>query len=360
MRNTLFSHFEPRGKIGGDTKRMRYVDIAFFIGIILVIFGHSHPLDSSWWHTWYRDSNEFIYTFHMQLFFFVGGYLTVHSKGIDKIGYSKWASSKLWKFLVPYFVLTFIAFVPKALLGDTSDVVNLSFNYIFYNTFINPRVGIWGHFWYIPAFLFLDLIWGIWRAKSPNNKDIYKQGLIIGLLFSLALGCYPIRTDMYVLYDISQQAIFFALGVLLAVAKPILWDKAWKNLLALPICGTIVYFLYKHGHYQYDPTPVINVIVGLALVWIVWSISVLLSKFSFMSFTEKLTKYSFNIYVYSWPAQAAADAVLRRMGVNWLAIVGILFVIGLIAPLIIVKIYTSLKFLHCKFFDYLIGVQTQK
>lgn len=161
--NNIFSKFDPQGILPGNDKHFRYIDMVYFIGIILVVWGHSHPLDSSWWGTWYSDLNGFIYTFHMPLYFFIGGYLMVHSNSIDKLGYRKWAIGKLWKFLIPYFVLTAIAYIPKAMLGDTSDVVELSLGYFLKTTFLIPRIGVWGHFWFIPAFLSLDLLWGAWR-----------------------------------------------------------------------------------------------------------------------------------------------------------------------------------------------------
>ena len=151
--------------------------MAYFIGIILVIWGHSHPLDSSWWGTWYSRLNGFIYTFHMPLYFFIGGYLMVHSKSIDKLGYKKWAVGKLWKFFVPYFVLTALAFVPKAILGDTSDAVELSIGYTSRQPFLSRELGygdisglfphfcrliscgVHGGFWQRNPYMFTESVW---------------------------------------------------------------------------------------------------------------------------------------------------------------------------------------------------------
>lgn len=360
MTKSLFGTFNPQGRIDNADKRMRYIDLAYFICIILVVLGHSHPLDSSWWNTWYRDLNEIIYTFHMQVYFFIGGYLMVNSKSVDRLGYKKWAFSKILKFAIPYIVLTTIAFIPKAMLGDTSDVVELSLSYFLKTTFLVPRAGVWGHFWFIPAFLFLDLVWGFWRSIAPKHVWGYRIGLIIGVVVSVLMAVFPIRTDLFVLYDLSQQAAFYALGIVLALVKPYFWDKKWKNIISVIVCVPVAVLLFPYGHYHYDPTPYVNLIVGLALVWIIWSISVLVTKSVTFSLPEKLTKYNFNIYLYSWPAQAALDAVLRRLGVNWLAILAILFVSGFVFPILIVNVYKKLRFLHCKFFDLLIGVDTAR
>ena len=357
MSQTNLKHFSPQGVLDPAQKRFSYVEMAYFLGIILVVWGHSHPLDSSWWGTWYSDLNGFIYTFHMQLYFMIGGYLLVHSHGIDKVGYKVWTKGKLLKFLIPYIVLTALAFIPKAMLGDTSDVVELSLGYFLKTTFLIPRIGVWGHFWFIPTFLLFDVLWGIWRYYGSKNDTVYRVGLLIGFLISLLLALFPIKTDWFLLYDISQVAIFYAIGILLALERPVLWNRPWKSILSIAVCSVFAFILYPYGHYQYTPFPPVVFLESLLLVWIFWNLALLLSRFNW-TFPSKLVKYSFNIYIYSWPAQAALDALLRRLGVNWLAIIAILFISGFVVPLLIVWIYRKLTFIHCKFFDYLIGVTT--
>ena len=349
------NHFVPKGLLKNGEERFRYIDMAYFMGMILVVWGHSHPLDSSWWNTWYASLNGFIYTFHMQLYFFLGGYLLVHSKSIDRQTYSAWAKEKLIKFLVPYVVLTLLAFIPKAMLGDTTDVVEHSLGYLLKTTFLIPRVGVWGHFWFIPCFLVLDLAWGFWRSRAQHSKWIYQIGLVAGCAVSLLLALKPIRTDLFVLYDLSQQAIFFACGILLALLKPVIWDKWWKNITSIVLCAVAVYILYPMGNYAGGNFSIF-IIVGFLLVWICWNLAHLLSKTPF-KLPSKLSKYAFNIYIYSWPAQAAMDAVLRRLGVNWLMIIGILFVTGFTVPLLIIWVYRKMTWSHCRFFDYLIGIK---
>lgn len=355
MKNTSFN---PKGIIKSEDNRFRYIDILYVIGIILVVWGHSHPLNDSWFGTWYSDLNALIYTFHMPLFFFIGGYLMVFSKSVEKQGYFKWALGKLLKFLIPYLVLTAIAFFPKGMLGDTSDNVELSFEYFFRTTFLIPRNGVWGHFWFIPTFLTLDLVWGAWRSFVHKGKAIYISVLAVLTAVSIYLAVCPIPTDYFVLYDISQVALFYAIGILTALIKPVLWDRQWKNWCWIVICTVSAYFLYPYGNFRIRTVPIINFLVGMMIVWACWNLAKSLTSIKSSKICKKITQYNFSIYIYSWPAQAVLDTILRRMGVNWIAIIFILFVSGFIFPLLIVTIYKKLKFLHCKFFDYLIGIQT--
>ncbi|MBR3998613.1 MAG: acyltransferase family protein, partial [Clostridia bacterium] len=111
MRKITLHRFAGYGILKSQNNRLEYVDLMYLFGILMVVWGHSHPLDGSWWGTWYEHINVFIYSFHMPLYFFLGGYLMVHSSSIDRTGYKNWAISKLLKFLIPYIVLTAIAYL---------------------------------------------------------------------------------------------------------------------------------------------------------------------------------------------------------------------------------------------------------
>lgn len=294
----------------------------------------------------------------MPLFFFIGGFLMVYSKSIESLGYRKWALEKTLKFLIPYFILTLIAFYPKYLLGDTTDTVDFSLSYLFRTTVLIPRAGIWGHFWFIPTFLILDLIWGAWRS-NVSKPAVYKYGLVFGTIFSFLLAVFPIITDYFVIYDVCQVAIFYALGIITALSKPILWDKHRKNWIWIAICAPLAYIFYPYGNYVVRDVPFINFLVGILLVWLCWNLAKSLSAFGFTKLSTKLTQYNFSIFVYSWPAQSLLDVILRRLGVNWIIIVISMFIFGFIVPLTIVFVYKRMKFLNCRFFDYLLGIQTK-
>lgn len=350
--------FIPKGGLGEPTeRRMNYVDMAYFIGIVLVVWGHSHPISSDWWGTWYSDLNAFIYSFHIPLFFFIGGYLMVFSKSIDELGFRKWAAEKLKKFLVPYLVLTVLAYVPKAMLGDTTDAVELSIGYFLKTTFLIPRQGVWGHFWFIATFLVTELFWGLWRSKVKNGKLVPKILFAIGVVGCLAMMIWPVYTDYLMINDLRFHAIFYPCGIVAAMVKPVFWDKKWKNMAAIAMSATGAYFLYPYGNFQIQLNPFINFAVGMLLVWCVWNIAVLLGRKHYRM-VNFLVRDSFTVFIYSWPAQAAVDVILRRLGVNWLVIIGVLFVTGFVFPLVLANGYRRMRKFHCGFLDALFGVRT--
>ena len=90
--------------------RLREIDMLYALGTLLVILGHSHPND---WSTFPGKWIEFIYTFHMPLFFLIAGYLFAYSDSMSRLGYFKWLKEKALRLLTPYVILTLVTFVPK-------------------------------------------------------------------------------------------------------------------------------------------------------------------------------------------------------------------------------------------------------
>lgn len=69
-------------------KHYTEIDHLYTIGVVLVILGHSHSSD---WDTFsgtiLETALEFLYTFHMPLFFVIAGFLFASSSRIDQEGY---------------------------------------------------------------------------------------------------------------------------------------------------------------------------------------------------------------------------------------------------------------------------------
>ena len=344
---SFFFAYNPQGIIKTEEKRLRYIDVAYLIGVILVVFGHSHPISDAWWGTWCSDFIGFIYSFHMQFYFFIAGYLLIHSHSIDKLGYKKWAFKKLLKFGIPYVLLSIIAYYPKSLIGNTSDIVELNPIYFLRNTFLVPREGVWGHFWFITAFITIDLLWGIWRAYAPKNVHVYRFGLILGGIISVILVFFPFRTDWFTLQDISFVAIFYFLGIVIALAKPSTWNTITKNLLAIIPCAVLVYLLYPYGNFTnftFTETPEINFLVALGMVWICWSLAHVISKISKSKLPAIMSDMNYTIFLYSWPAQATLEAFIRNMQFSLVLKVLALFILGFTFPIILTVCYKKFPF----------------
>ncbi len=342
-KNNEFTKISPAGGY------LRYIDYAYFIGVLLVVFGHSHPL-GEWSIPWYESVDTFIYRFHMPLFFFIGGFLLVRSGSIDKEGYFVWMKKKLLKFGVPYFVLTLVAYIPKYLLGDTTDTVDLNVFYLIKNIFLTPRGGVWGHFWFIYVYLVFCAVWALWRAYGKNKIVLW-----IGAGISLLLSVIQIDTTWFALADVSANAAYYAGGILFAVYIGNLKSDIRKDAAVSVICIVGSILLYP----CYEINGVFEVIETFLLVGCVWEISHILALYNPAKIIQLVSKYAFTIYIYAWPAQAVMETILRRIGITGNPVIVVLFITGMAFPAILLLVYSKCKRIHCKFLDYLFGMKTK-
>ena len=71
-----------------------------------------------------------------------------------------------------------------------------------------------------------------------------------------------------------------------------------------------------------------------------------------------ISENSLTVYVYSWFFQAAVMLLCDRSGFHWAATCGLMFVAGLVGPIVLIFIYQKLAILHNRFFDLLLGVKS--
>ena len=121
--------------------KIGFIAAARFVGILLVVSGHSYPFDvyisPRLW-----KIKDFIYLFHMPLFLFLSGYLLTYNTRPT----GSYICRRAVRLLVPYFALSAIAFVPKVLVQQfLNDSVEFSVWYLI-KTELIPRDNVWGHF----------------------------------------------------------------------------------------------------------------------------------------------------------------------------------------------------------------------
>lgn len=160
--------------MGRLSEKLDYITILYGLAVILVIFGHSHPL-----HVEYPIFLEkiigFIYLFHMPLFFFISGILVVYTDSNRNI--YEWWMKKAGKLMFPYIFLTILAWGPKTILGSyMKDNMEVSISNFIRIIFI-PRENVWGHFWYIPVYLILMLLAAsAWKYHKNRPNKIFLGG----------------------------------------------------------------------------------------------------------------------------------------------------------------------------------------
>lgn len=301
--------------------KIGFIAVARCIGILLVVFGHSYPFDVYISPIMWKI-NEFIYTFHMPLFLFLSGYLVTHNTRPA----GSYIRRRGVRLMVPYFVLSVIAFVPKALIQQLlNDSVEFSVWYLI-KTELIPRDNVWGHFWYIPV-VFALCCFGVLMLKQMRNHRAAGWTLLAATWLLLFV---PQTTDWFALEDLRKTSFYFVLGMVLAIRDPearVVSNRCW--LLAFPASLA----LFVAGN-----TTLTNSVIACLMIGFVLYIGTRLPLNKSGLFTV-IEKNSFTIFLLSWPAQAVVEVVCNKLlHLPVLLTMGMMFLAGIAVPLIYVKI----------------------
>ncbi|MFQ3616997.1 MAG: acyltransferase family protein [Cyanobacteriota bacterium] len=207
-------------------QRIALIDFAKGIGIFLVVLGHvlrglvGPVLEEN---ALTQILDQWIYAFHMPLFFFLSGYLAERS--VSK-SWGALVSSKLRAIAYPYFLWSVIQETLRHLAGISDQ----------------PLSSLW-RILYLPIlqFWFLYVLFAVWlfyvllrKLEMPIAVCFVGFALLFASeMIDLSLGPWP------VLYMMRLNGIYFALG---AIASGVDWverfDKVQRSIL-LPsaFCG---------------------------------------------------------------------------------------------------------------------------
>ena len=190
---------DTKGKTTRIAERVHWLDVAKGFGIILVVIGHIYKNEIVY---------NWIYSFHMPLFFFIAGYLYKKKNIIDDIKH------RLQTILVPYFdfgvlvLLYWIVFeryfrdsilsIPKAILGLLLGI----YSFLDFNV----------HLWFLPCFFVTVILYNILRNSIGKRVTYIASAFLsmVGVVLNLPVidkGTLPFCADLVLIY-----IGFYALG----------------------------------------------------------------------------------------------------------------------------------------------------
>jgi len=233
------------------SKRIGYLDIARGIGILLVVLGHNDFEALS------PFGQQFIYSFHMPLFFFLSGYFI--NTAISFLDYFKKRFNSVLK---PYLFTIFLIYF--ALVSFEKLSFQTAIGRIIKSLYGSIRYIDWGQLWFLPhlfvvslyAFIFIALVsklrnrwitWGILlvtlaisipflRVLYPFSVSVFgKEYEIYGLPFSLDV--------------IFVSGFFFILG---NEVRQVTSEKTFDSIFLLISAGTGSILLNYFFPYQVD------------------------------------------------------------------------------------------------------------
>ena len=229
--------------MGNSIKRDSSIDIVKGIGIILMVIGHSGC--SKWLH-------DFIYAFHMPLFFICSGYfykpistgegqLTFCKKRINGlyVPYVKW--SILFLLLHNVFYKLNIYSDSYGYMGSTSSLYDFMDVVVRLKDILLSMEGhedLLGGFWFLRVLLFaslgysvIDLLLNKWKNRNLKNAIVFCA------LFGLTIFAWYTSMHVWVfdsLFLIMYGCLFFVVGYLYkSYSLTLCLNKSWVNLICL-------------------------------------------------------------------------------------------------------------------------------
>lgn len=177
------------------------------IGILLVVFGHSFYLFPR--HT---PVLQWIYAFHMPLFFFLSGYLLryTHPRTNEVVltGRKGYLTRRARRLLLPYVVISSLAFVPKALLSQfVVRPVHLTWHdYI--DNIIYPFHNVIVAYWFLPT---LFLVMAVFMMGARLGLHRHPFIVLCGSILLYALVDYNFDSLLNI-RGVAHFLIFFVAG----------------------------------------------------------------------------------------------------------------------------------------------------
>lgn len=283
------------------------------IGIILVVLGHS-------FHE-YPDGEtgrslllyRMIYSFHMQLFMFVSGFLMVFTTRLrtssDQPGITKFIRQKISRLLLPFVVLTLVTFIPRAAMsGFADDTVELSIGSLGRSLLYADSLVI-PFFWFLQAcFILLALTYTtitLGEKARVNNAALY---LIIVLLFAV-LPFMPFEYgSFFSVNEVVRLGLYFVLGAAYSrftdsIDHIIPWTSP-LFLIAVAAAWAALFFLT-------EGTPWIRFcsVAGIAMCI---SAAKLMERHG-VTALDHLVGANYMIFLLSWYCNVAAQQVLHHL-----------------------------------------------
>lgn len=252
-------------------KRDETFDVMKGIGILAVIIGHgSIPL----------FLKDFIYTWHMPLFFMISGYFYKQKPQID---YVKANFRQLFfPYLVTSIIIVICAFIKEYINGKDDWLFRFYAMLIGSGLPTNPMLGEFsiGAIWFLQALFWCRIVYNFLFYKVENMINLWGGVLVISIIATYA-GLY-IFIPTNILQGV-QALLFFHIGYMAKNHEIIPRDmNAFIVLAILFLCfvsvqtGSIYMVSCQYGYWP------INIVAAIGMTFLIWKVSQKFKKIKFL------------------------------------------------------------------------------
>jgi fucose 4-O-acetylase-like acetyltransferase len=317
-------------KVGAGRDPIEWMLIAKGIGTILVVAGHFHPETSP---TYWSETTNIIYSFHMPLFFILSGYLYSHGK----YSYSDLIKTKAKRLLYPFASVAGLFLLIKYMAGQ---VINLDYpvdiNSI-YSLLSDPFNSYMPLLWFVHALFLMFVIYPLARLFL-NNLSILLLLLVINAVFG---------SDYLVFGAALANMPFFVIGIIFRENKKLSkmtisadWRYIFAALMVFSLAFVLRLSVNTESVYWYPIKLFLGVVGSLFVINISHAISSLSGK-KIKSVLLQIGYYSMTIYLFHTLFESSVKIgilqVFKNIQVPFELIAFVAIACGVVIPLVLEK-----------------------
>ena len=270
---------------------------------LLVVLGHSFCQTNSLIVDW-------MYQFHVPLFFFVSGYLLNVSVSGKPLQPHIFLSRKAVRLLLPYFTLSTLLFVPKVLLSQFM-VRPIHANWSEYVLMlIYPYRNVNGSYWFLPTLflLFVFAVIALFFLQRLQHRTSLAVTTLLLTLLALANISLPFSHDtLFNVVGVIHYAFYFALGYFVSSFGLMRFLDKGKTAFLVFLFTLAVSIIALHV----NKIPLVDLFLSMDGGVMSVALARLYAKYG-LHFLNHLSPTSYTIYLYHGIFQALSLQMLMR------------------------------------------------
>ncbi|SDI72445.1 Acyltransferase family protein [Pseudobutyrivibrio sp. 49] len=320
-------------------KREYWLDNLRAFACILVVIGHLLrgliPVINLPNESYFKLFVDFIYYFHVYIFFFCSGFLfeRVYSNMENEKYYRKKAI-RILDLLVPYFFFSTVQHYMKVLF---SGVVNrASGESLFYDYFIVPQ----NQMWFLIALSIITLL-------IPRINSVKRVYILFVVCFVIkVMNSFELFGTHMIVQNVCANMIWYALGIIYAYYNMHLKNKSWL----LIGVGYIALFIYTKLYSSNSFTTASLTFLGITFFVYIFE-NYIYKQYGKNNSISLIAKYMMQIYLLHTILCAAIRIVLMKLGIDiWWIHLFLGFFCSVYVSVFVAAIFDKIWFFNIIFF----------
>lgn len=327
------------------SENIQWVRLVKGLAVLLVVIGHSIIPNIRSDSIIFKNIWDFIYIFHMPIFFILSGYLyQIKYSKYHKQGSQKFIKSKFTSLMLPYFSYSIISYIGINICFHINKLATLltkagyssSSPLDSFYQIITYEGSMDKHLWFLYSLFIIFLI-------NYLTKKLLQKKTGIFILSILWIVSFYIDTP-YVIYKVLNNLIYFSLGrVMVSMCESEKSSKEWSFFqLVLFFTTSFSYLILENWLNSKDIVIVFIKYLMLFVSSIFGSVQIIsliksIKNKKIINMLDMLGKNSFAIYLFHQPfiVSGTAGILYTVIGINPIFVCIISTIFGIILPILI-------------------------